>query len=188
MRFRYAFPFMITNIHFDLFYIIWVLNDFHFRIISQRYTFSNERSLLSNDYLYWVFNMTNTYERLRSASALKSASTHQIGIHWRHYVKSRSSFPYFKINDRFIAINSTSFSERWFVCAFILSHDGCGSKLYVIGIAYYIKWMQNVKVPEIKSPAVRFWKSSSPKQLEILISEVSHKFCLSFCDLSCGFL
>jgi hypothetical protein len=54
MRFRYAFPFMIPYIHLDLFYISWVLNDFHFKIILQRYTFSIERPLLSNDYLYGV--------------------------------------------------------------------------------------------------------------------------------------
>ena len=35
------------------------------------------------------------YDRLRSASELKSASTHQIGIHWRHYLKSRSDWRVF---------------------------------------------------------------------------------------------
>jgi hypothetical protein len=37
---------------------------------------------------YWVTN--NVYGRLRSASELKSASTPEIGIHWRHYLKSLS--------------------------------------------------------------------------------------------------
>jgi len=52
-----------------------------------------------------------------------------------------ASFPNSQIYCRCIAIKSTSFSARGSVCVFTLSHDGCGSSLYIICIAYYFKWM-----------------------------------------------
>ena len=57
-----------------------------------------------------------------------------------------------------------SFSEWRSLCTFILLHDRCESRLYImICIAYYIKWMQNVKVPGINS--VRLTRISSTKKL-----------------------
>ena len=38
--------------------------------------------------IVWLYDLY-IYDRLRSAFGLKSASTPQIGIHWRHYLKSR---------------------------------------------------------------------------------------------------
>ena len=39
--------------------------------------------------LHWFIYI---YDRLKSTSGLKSTSTPQIGVHWRHYLKSRSNF------------------------------------------------------------------------------------------------
>ena len=70
--------------------------------------------------------------------------TLQIGVHWCHYLKSRSDLRVFSNWHpfqilRFMAIYCYQiFSGRRSVCAFTLSHDGCGSGLYIIYIAYYI--------------------------------------------------
>ena len=83
--------------------------------------------------------MIYAYDRLRSTSSLRSTFNPQIGVYWRHNLKSRSnlrvfsnrrpltslsqitvqfkgilklpSFPNSQIYGRFIAIKSTSFSE-----------------------------------------------------------------------------
>jgi len=110
-------------------------------------------------------------DRLKSACGHKSAYIHEISLSWRQYLKSRSDLRVFAkrrpfqilIYGRFIAIKSTPLSERRFLWTFTLSRDGCGSSLYIICITYYIKWMQNVKVPDIHS--VRLASVLSTKKL-----------------------
>ena len=97
-------------------------------------------------------------------------SAYRFCFFWQFYVSVRfkgilksASFPNSQIYGRIIAIKSTSFSELRSVCVFTLSHDGCGSSLYIICIACYFKWMQNVKVPGIHS--VRLTRVSSTEKL-----------------------
>ena len=60
-----------------------------------------------------------------------------------------ASFPNSLIYGRYLAIKSTSSLVWRLACAVTLSHDVCWSNLYIICIAYYIKWMENV--PDIDS-------------------------------------
>ena len=116
-------------------------------------------------------------EWLRWAFGLKSVSTPQISIHWRHYLKSRSdlkifsrelSFPNSQIYGRFIAIKSTSFPERRSVCASTLSLDGCWWSLYIICIVYYIKGMHNVqKGQTTQSPKEKRQKNNDLQNIRI---------------------
>ena len=84
-------------------------------------------------------------------------SLSQITVRYKGIPKSAFSSNS-QIYGRFI--KSMSFSEQRSVCAFTLSHDGFGSILYIICIAYYIKWMQNVKVPGIKSVCLNLVSST----------------------------
>ena len=83
-----------------------------------------------------------------------------VSVRFKGILKS-ASFPNSQIYGRIIAIKSTSLSELRY--AFTLSHDWCCSSLYIICIACYIKWMQNVKVPGIHS--VRLTRVSSIEKL-----------------------
>ena len=46
-------------------------------------------------YMYWFWYILYIYNRLRSASGLKSTSSPQIHVHWCHYLKSRCNLRVF---------------------------------------------------------------------------------------------
>jgi hypothetical protein len=105
---------------------------------------------------------------------LRSLWLSQITVRFKGILKS-VSFPNSHIYGRFIAIKSTSISERRSVCVFTLSHDGCGSSLYIICIAYYIKWMQSVKVPGIIHTRVVYKKAHQrPSYLSKFESKIKY--------------
>jgi hypothetical protein len=83
-----------------------------------------------------------SYDTLRSASGIKLASIPEIGIHRRHYLKSRSDLRVFSNRHPFLILRSMAdlllSNQRLFqsedLYAFTLSHDE--SSLYIISIAY----------------------------------------------------
>ena len=89
-----------------------------------------------------ILYIWSTQISVRTQIGVHSSNLHslmplsEITIRFKGILKL-ACFPNSQIQGWFIAIKSTSFSERNSVCAFTLSHDGCGSNLYIICIAYY---------------------------------------------------